>query len=149
MCAHAGIGAEGEEERESSSRLPTEYGATHGAWYTRTLRTRPEPKSRVRCLTKWATQVPLDIAISGKCGVQGFSCFSVSVVPYTSMGKTNDRADYKKSGKWGRLGSTVVRPLLSAQGVIRAFWDRVPHWAPPLGGCFFLSHSPCLCSLSC
>ena len=46
----------------------------------------------------------------------------------------------------GRLGGTVVRRLSSAQGVILALWDRVPHQAP-LGGCFFLSHSPCLCSL--
>ena len=48
----------------------------------------------------------------------------------------------------GRLGGTAVKRLPSAQGVILAFRDRVPHRAPPLGACFFLSHSPCLCSLS-
>uniref|UniRef100_A0A452SUX3 Ras GTPase-activating protein 1 n=1 Tax=Ursus americanus TaxID=9643 RepID=A0A452SUX3_URSAM len=36
----------------------------------------------------------------------------------------------------------------SAQGVIPALWHRAPHQAPPLGACFFLSHSPCFCSLS-
>uniref|UniRef100_G1M748 Canalicular multispecific organic anion transporter 1 n=1 Tax=Ailuropoda melanoleuca TaxID=9646 RepID=G1M748_AILME len=41
-----------------------------------------------------------------------------------------------------------VKRLPSAQGVIPMFWDRAPHQAPPLGACFFLSHSPCLCSLS-
>ena len=41
----------------------------------------------------------LDVVISGKFGVQDFSYFSVSVVLSTRMGKTNDRADYKKSGK--------------------------------------------------
>ena len=48
----------------------------------------------------------------------------------------------------GRLGGAVVKRLPSAQGVIPAVWDRAPHQAPPLGACFFLSHSPCLCSLS-
>uniref|UniRef100_A0A452QZ52 HEAT repeat containing 5A n=1 Tax=Ursus americanus TaxID=9643 RepID=A0A452QZ52_URSAM len=33
-----------------------------------------------------------------------------------------------------------VNCLPLAQGVILAFWDRVPHWAPLLGACFFLSH---------
>uniref|UniRef100_A0A452US19 Ferritin n=1 Tax=Ursus maritimus TaxID=29073 RepID=A0A452US19_URSMA len=48
----------------------------------------------------------------------------------------------------GRLGGAVVKRLPSAQDVILAFWDRVPHQSPPLGACFFLSRSPCLCSLS-
>ena len=42
----------------------------------------------------------------------------------------------------------MVKRLPSAQDVIPALWDRAPHQAPPLGACFFLSHSPCLCSLS-
>ena len=46
------------------------------------------------------------------------------------------------------LGGTAVEHLPSAQGVIPAFWDRARRQAPPLGACFFLSHSPCLCSLS-
>uniref|UniRef100_A0A7N5JP71 Uncharacterized protein n=1 Tax=Ailuropoda melanoleuca TaxID=9646 RepID=A0A7N5JP71_AILME len=47
----------------------------------------------------------------------------------------------------GCLGGAVIKRLPAAQGVIPTFWDRVPHRAPPLGVCFFLSHSPCLCSL--
>ena len=49
----------------------------------------------------------------------------------------------------GHLGGTMVKCLPSAQGVIPVLWDRAPHQASPLGACFFLSHSPCLCSLSC
>ena len=49
----------------------------------------------------------------------------------------------------GRLGNAVVKRLPFAQGVIPAFWDRAPHQAPLLGACFFLTHSPRLCSLSC
>ena len=49
----------------------------------------------------------------------------------------------------GCLGGAVVKRLPLAQGVIPESWDRAPHQAPPLGACFFLSHSPCLCSLSC
>ena len=52
-----------------------------------------------------------------------------------------------KSTMEGRLGGTAVGHLPSAQGVIPGSWDRAPHQAPPLQACFFLSHSPCLCSL--
>ena len=45
---------------------------------------------------------------------------------------------------WEHLGSAVLKRLPSAQGVIPAFQDRVPHQAPPLGACFFLSHPPLL-----
>ena len=48
----------------------------------------------------------------------------------------------------GRLGGPAVKRLPSAQDVIPESWDRAPYWAPPLGAGFFLSHSPCLCSLS-
>ena len=48
----------------------------------------------------------------------------------------------------GRLGSAVVKRLPWAQGVILELWNGAPHQAPPLGACFFLSHSLCLCSLS-
>ena len=48
----------------------------------------------------------------------------------------------------GRLGGTAVKRLPSAQGAIPALRDQAPHQAPLLGACFFLFHSPCLCSLS-
>ena len=47
-----------------------------------------------------------------------------------------------------RLGGSVLKHLPLAQGVIPGFWDRATHQAPLLGACFFLSHSPCMCSLS-
>ena len=49
----------------------------------------------------------------------------------------------------GCLGGAVIERLSSAQGVIPAFRKGVPHWAPPLEACFFLSHSPaCVLSLT-
>ena len=48
----------------------------------------------------------------------------------------------------GRLGGSVIKHLPSAQGMIPESWDRAPHRASLLGACFFLSHCPCLCSLS-
>ena len=42
----------------------------------------------------------------------------------------------------------LVKYLSSAQVMISGSWDRAPHQAPPLGACFSLCHSPCLCSLS-
>ena len=63
--------------------------------------------------------------------------------------KTKIEAGLKKIHAQGRLGGTVVKRLPSAQGMILAFWDRAPHQAPLLWACFFLSHSPWLCSLSC
>ena len=39
---------------------------------------------------------------------------------------------YIKRSIHGRLGSTVVKRLPSAQGVLRALLDRTPHQAPPL-----------------
>ena len=53
--------------------------------------------------------MPLDVVISGKFGVQDFSYFSVSVVLSTRMGKTNDRAGYKKSGK--KKGSETMSSI--------------------------------------
>ena len=48
-------GGEGQRERERiSSRLQAEPKAQH-----KTLRSWPELKSRVKCLTEWATQVSL------------------------------------------------------------------------------------------
>ena len=54
----------------------------------------------------------------------------------------------KSTENRGRLDGSVIGHLPAAQGVILEFWDRAPCWALPLGACFFLSHSPCLCSLS-
>ena len=48
----------------------------------------------------------------------------------------------------GRLGSAVVKRLPWAQGVILELWNGAPHQAPPLGACFFLSHSPAVYPLS-
>ena len=49
----------------------------------------------------------------------------------------------------GRLGGTAVKRLPSAQGMIPAFRKGVPHQAPPLGACFFISQSPaCVPSLA-
>ena len=58
------------------------------------------------------------------------------------------RGVWSKLSIQGRLGSAVVKRLPSAQGVIPEFRDRVPHRAPPLGACFFLSHSPAVFPLS-
>ena len=44
--------------RESSSRYPTGVEPTWGSLDLMTLRSWPEPKSRVGCLNNWATQVP-------------------------------------------------------------------------------------------
>ena len=68
--------------------------------------------------------------------------------------QTMERAhSHRQKSGWrscglGRLGSTVVKCLPSAQGMIPALWDRVPHRAPQLGACFFLSHSPAVFPLS-
>ena len=48
----------------------------------------------------------------------------------------------------GCLGGSVIGHLPSAQGMIPVFRDQAPHQAPLMGACFFLFHSPCLCSLS-
>ena len=42
-----------------SSRLHAERGAQRRAW-SHTLRSWPEPKPRVRCLTNWVTKAPLE-----------------------------------------------------------------------------------------
>ena len=52
-----GGGAE-EEGKISSSRFPAEHTAREWGLVLRTLRPRPEPKSRVRHLTDLVTQVP-------------------------------------------------------------------------------------------
>ena len=43
-----------------------------------------------------------------------------------------------KGNKPGPLGDSVVERLLSVQGVILEFWDRVPHRAPCMEPCFSL-----------
>ena len=53
-----------------------------------------------------------------------------------------------KNSRCGNLGSAVIKSLPSAQGVIPAFQDRVPHQAPLLEACFFLSHSLAVFPLS-
>ena len=40
-----------------------------------------------------------DVVISGRDGVQDFSCFGISVMLSTRMGKTDDKIAYKESGK--------------------------------------------------
>ena len=54
----AGGGTKKEGEWESLSRFPTVHGAKWEAWF-QDPRLWPTPKSRVRCLTNWVTQVPL------------------------------------------------------------------------------------------
>ena len=50
----------------------------------------------------------------------------------------------------GRLGGSVIKRLPSAQGMIPSPGIEPRIQLPaPLGACFLLSHSPCLCSLSC
>ena len=70
----------------------------------------------------------------------------------TIMRSTQKGQGRKKNNKStenrGRLDGSVIGHLPSAQGVILEFWDRAPRRALLLGDCFFLSHSPCLCSLS-
>ena len=51
--------AEGQGERESESVFIPSAQPDMGLDFM-TLRSRPEPKSRVRCLTDGATQVPLN-----------------------------------------------------------------------------------------
>lgn len=45
----------------------------------------------------------LDMVILGRVGVQDFSCFSISMVRFARMGKTDDRVESRQSGK--RKGS--------------------------------------------
>ena len=52
--------AEREGDRESQAgSMQLAQRAPHGVRIHETIRSRPEPKSRVRCLTNWAIQVPL------------------------------------------------------------------------------------------
>ena len=56
VCIHK-LG-EGQRDRERESRLPAQWGVWLGA-HPMILRPWPKLKSRVRCLTGWATQWPL------------------------------------------------------------------------------------------
>uniref|UniRef100_A0A452TA72 Large ribosomal subunit protein eL22 n=1 Tax=Ursus maritimus TaxID=29073 RepID=A0A452TA72_URSMA len=59
---------------------------------------------------------------------------------------------FKVNRKAGDLGGGVVTIERSKSKITVpfevSFSKRSPHQAPLLGACFFLSHSPCLCSLS-
>ena len=59
---------EAQRERESLTQAPCRVQS--GAWTHKTVRSWPEPKSRVRRLTGWATQAPL-LWYSLKSGIAG------------------------------------------------------------------------------
>ena len=64
MCSRAGgERTEGEGERESSASSPLSKEPEEGLDLT-TLRSWPEPKSRVRCSTDWATQTDAPLILS-------------------------------------------------------------------------------------
>ena len=69
-----------------------------------TPRSWPELKSRVRCLTTWATQVPL-------CKIFNVE-FRLEMLA------------------WGHLGGSAVEFLPLAQGIILESRDQVQYWAP-------------------
>ena len=61
-CTHRWGGAEGERESQASLMLSTEPNA--GA-QSHNLRSQPEPKLRVRCLT-WVTQMPPELTFKNQ-----------------------------------------------------------------------------------
>ena len=72
---------------------------------------------------------------------------SPSVPPHCSCSWSLSNK-FLKNETEGRLGGAVVKRLSSAQGVIPAIRAGVPHQAPRLGACFFLSLSPAVFPLS-
>lgn len=66
-----------------------------------------------------------DMVIPGRVGVQDFSCFSISMVRFARMEKTDDRVDWRQSGKRKVSGNVFTLGHIkfeSPRGLTRKMW---------------------------